>query len=66
MHNGIFRDLRSVVSFYTQGGGETRVRNDQEAAHPLYVYVATKSALLKPVALSDAEIDALTAFLQAL
>lgn len=66
MHNGIFRDLRSVVSFYTQGGGETRVRNDQEAAHPLYAFVATKSASLKPVALSDAEIDALTAFLQAL
>lgn len=66
MHNGIFRNLRSVVSFYTQGGGETRVRNDQEAAHPLYAFVATKSALLKPVALSEAEIDALTAFLQAL
>jgi len=66
MHNGIFRDLRSVVSFYAQGGGETRVRNDQEAAHPLYAFVATKSASLKPVALSDAEIDALTAFLQAL
>jgi len=66
MHNGIFRDLRSVVRFYTQGGGETRVRNDQEAAHPLYAFVATKSASLKPVALSDAEIDALTAFLQGL
>jgi len=66
MHNGIFRDLRSVVRFYTQGGGETRVRNDQEAAHPLYAFVATKSASLEPVPLSDAEIDALTAFLQAL
>ncbi|QEI04633.1 cytochrome-c peroxidase [Pigmentiphaga aceris] len=66
MHNGVFRDLRGVVNFYTQGGGETRVRNDQEAAHPLYVYAARKSALLKPVALSAEEIDALTAFLQAL
>jgi cytochrome c peroxidase len=66
MHNGMFKDLRSVVVFYTQGGGETRVRNDREAADPLYPFVMRKAALLQPVALSAAEIDAVTAFLAAL
>lgn len=66
MHNGMFRDLRSVVVFYTLGGGETRVRNDQEAADPLYPFVGRKASLLKPVDLSDEEIDAVTAFLMAL
>jgi cytochrome c peroxidase len=66
MHNGVFRDLRSVVMFYTQGGGETRVRNDHEAAHPLYPFVLRKDALLEPVALTREEVDALTAFLSAL
>lgn len=66
MHNGIFKDLRSVVVFYTQGGGETRVRNDAEMADPLYPFVIRKASALRPVALSEAELDALTAFLSAL
>ncbi|MCK5445722.1 MAG: hypothetical protein KAI73_08870, partial [Rhodospirillaceae bacterium] len=53
MHNGTFWDLREVVEFYNDGGGT----ND---------FVATKTDLIKPLGLSDGEIDDLVAFIESL
>ncbi|MFQ5784287.1 MAG: cytochrome-c peroxidase, partial [Alphaproteobacteria bacterium] len=53
MHNGALWDLREVVEFYNAGGGE----ND---------YAATKSSLIRPLGLSDEEVDDLVAFLESL
>jgi cytochrome c peroxidase len=53
MHNGAFWDLFEVVEFYNEGGGE----ND---------FAATKTNLLKPLELSDEEIEDLVAFLESL
>jgi cytochrome c peroxidase len=53
MHNGAFFDLTEVVQFYNEGGG----KND---------FAANKTALIKPLNLSDAEIDDLVAFLDSL
>jgi cytochrome c peroxidase len=50
MHNGSLATLREVVEFYNQGG----VANEN------------LSPLIKPLGLSAAEIDDLTAFLMAL
>jgi len=51
MHNGAFWDLREVVEFYNAGGGENE-------------FSANKSDLIKPLGLSDEEIDDLVAFLE--
>ncbi len=53
MHSGSFKTLRDVVVFYNQGGAESG-------------FVGTKSGLLKPLNLSEQEIDDLVAFLQSL
>ncbi len=53
MHNGAFWDLYEVVEFYNQGGGENE-------------FAATKTDLVKPLNLSDEEIDDLVAFLESL
>ncbi len=53
MHNGAFWDLQEVVEFYNEGGGE----ND---------FAATKTGLLKPLGLSDEEVEDLIAFLESL
>ncbi|MCY3997134.1 MAG: c-type cytochrome [Rhodobacter sp.] len=53
MHNGMIETLRDVVLFYNQGGGENE-------------FSATKSPLVKPLGLSDAEIDDVVAFLESL
>jgi len=53
MHNGTFFDLREVVEFYNDGGGENE-------------FAATKTDLIKPLGLSDGEIDDLVAFLESL
>jgi cytochrome c peroxidase len=50
MHNGAFASLREVVEFYNQGG------ENNENLDPL----------IKPLGLSEAEIDALVEFLQSL
>lgn len=50
MHNGIFETLEDVVDFYNKGGGEA----------------ANKTALIKPLKLSDQEKRDLVAFLEAL
>jgi cytochrome c peroxidase len=53
MHTGQFKDLHEVVKFYNQGGHTAGI-------------VGTKSELIVPLNLSDAEIDDLVAFLQTL
>lgn len=53
MHNGMLATLRDVVEFYNAGGGENE-------------FAKTKSPLIKPLGLSDAEIDDLVAFLESL
>ncbi len=52
MHNGAFWDLREVVEFYNAGGGENEFK-------------ANKTPLIKPLDLSDEEIDDLVAFIEA-
>lgn len=53
MHNGMLETLRDVVEFYNAGGGENE-------------FSATKSPRIKPLGLSDGEIDDLVAFLESL
>ncbi|MCH7930791.1 MAG: c-type cytochrome [Proteobacteria bacterium] len=53
MHNGAFWDLREVVAFYNEGGGENE-------------FAATKTGLIQPLGLADEEIDDLVAFLESL
>lgn len=53
MHNGMLETLRDVVVFYNNGGGENE-------------FAENKSGLIKPLGLSDGEIDDLVAFLESL
>lgn len=53
MHNGALWDLREVVEFYNDGGGENE-------------FGANKSGLVRPLGLTDGEIDDLVAFLESL
>ena len=53
MHNGMLETLHDVVAFYNAGGGENE-------------FAATKSPLIQPLGLSDAEMDDLVAFLESL
>ncbi len=53
MHNGAFWDLGEVVEFYNAGGGENE-------------FAANKTGLVKPLGLTDEEIDDLVAFLESL
>ncbi len=53
MHNGAFFDLQEVVEFYNDGGGKNE-------------FAATKTPLLKPLGLSDEEIEDLLAFIESL
>lgn len=55
MHNGVFWDLKEVVDFYNAGGG-TNIFTDGSMAK-------SKTPLLKPLGLTDAEVDDLVAFL---
>ncbi|WP_164887676.1 cytochrome-c peroxidase [Paenirhodobacter populi] len=66
MHTGRFPTLESVVRFYAGGGGKVWIRNADEARDPLHVEAARVSPLLAPRALSEAEIQAIVAFLDAL
>ncbi len=51
MHNGALWSLREVVEFYNAGGGDNE-------------FAANKSKLMKPLGLSDKEMDDLVAFLE--
>lgn len=53
MHNGAFFDLTEVLEFYNEGGGENE-------------FAANKTKLLKPLNLSDEEIEDLVAFIESL
>jgi len=53
MHNGMLETLRDVVVFYNEGGGTNE-------------FAETKSELIQPLGLSDAEIDDIVAFLESL
>lgn len=53
MHSGQIETLREVVAFYNQGGDETG-------------FVGVKSDKLKPLNLTDQEVDDLVAFLESL
>ena len=53
MHNGAFADLREVVQFYNDGGGENE-------------FAATKTPLIQPLDLTAGEIDDLVLFLESL
>ena len=53
MHNGMLETLHDVVAFYNAGGGENE-------------FAATKSPLIQPLGLSDAQMDDLVAFLESL
>ncbi|MFQ5617531.1 MAG: cytochrome-c peroxidase [Rhodospirillales bacterium] len=53
MHNGAFFELQEVVEFYNEGGGKNE-------------FAATKTKLLKPLDLSDEEVEDLIAFLESL
>lgn len=53
MHNGMLETLRDVVEFYNAGGGKNE-------------FAKTKSPLIKPLGLTDTEIDDLVAFLESL
>ncbi|AGT08413.1 cytochrome-c peroxidase [Paracoccus aminophilus] len=66
MHSGHFATLAGVVRFYARGGGEVRARGAAEAARPLFAEAARLAPELQPLDLSESEIAALVAFLQAL
>ena len=53
MHNGMLETLADVVAFYNAGGGENE-------------FAANKSAMIKPLGLTDAEQADLVAFLESL
>jgi len=57
MHNGSFWDLKEVVEFYNAGGGSNDFTDGTMAKN--------KTPLLKPLGLSDKEVDDLVAFLDA-
>lgn len=56
MHNGAFWDLREVVEFYNAGGFENEFTDGTMASN--------KSELIKPLNLTEDEIDQLVAFLE--
>ena len=58
MHNGTFFDLTEVVEFYNEGGGSNEFTDGAMASN--------KTLLLKPLKLSDEEIEDLVAFLESL
>ena len=55
-HNGVFDDFYEVVEFYNEGGGDDYVLED--------FGFSTKTDRLKPLDLTDDEIDDLVAFLE--
>jgi len=57
MHNGAFFDLEEVVQFYNAGGGENEFTDGTMGKN--------KSPLIKPLGLSDNEVENLVAFLEA-
>ncbi len=59
MHNGHFDSLEDVIDFYNNGGGDNEFTDGTHG-------VKSKTAILKPLGLTDVEKAALIAFLEAL
>ncbi len=57
MHNGAFWDLREVVEFYNAGGGSNDFTDGTMGKN--------KTSLIKPLGLTDEEMDDLVAFVEA-
>jgi len=57
MHNGAFWDLKEVVEFYNAGGGDNDFTDGTMAK--------SKTPLIKPLGLSEKQVDDLVAFLEA-
>lgn len=68
MHNGVFRDLRTVIEFYDQYNNPKRVHNPEtgEAWREAEVAETVNLDDLRSKKLSDRKIDALIAFLKTL
>jgi len=63
MHNGLFVSLRGIVNMYNAGGFRPQPANMTQAADPRFPIT---SDLLKPLHLSEEEVQALEAFLNIL
>jgi len=57
MHNGAFWDLKEVVEFYNEGGGSNDFTDGTMAKN--------KTPMIKPLGLSEKQVDDLVAFLGA-
>ncbi len=57
MHNGSFWDLKEVVDFYNAGGGSNEFTDGKIAKN--------KTKLIKPLGLSEKEVEDLVAFIEA-
>jgi len=68
MHNGVFRELRTVIEFYDQYNNPERSRNPETGQpwRPAEVAETVNLDDLKAKKLSDRKIDALVAFLETL
>ena len=68
MHNGVFRELRTVIEFYDQYNNPERSRNPETGQpwRPAEVGETVSLEELKARKLSDRKIDALVAFLETL
>jgi cytochrome c peroxidase len=68
MHNGVFRDLRTVIAFYDHFNNPDRALNPETGApwSPPEVAATVAREDLKGQPLTERKIDALVAFLEAL
>ncbi|WP_428828380.1 cytochrome-c peroxidase [Azonexus sp. IMCC34842] len=63
MHNGLFPSLRGILNMYNAGMPRPKPANAVQAADPRF---PVNSELLKPLEMSEAEVQALAAFLNVL
>lgn len=61
MHNGVFPSLRGLVNLYAIGGGRSARELDKD--DPLFPHAAAKSPQIKRLDLTNAEREAIVAFL---
>jgi len=70
MHNGVFKDLRTVIIFYDKFNNAERINNPETGlawrSPEVNENLALESTEFKAPSLSDADIDALIAFLKLL
>jgi len=63
MHNGLFDDIKGVLSMYNSGMHMIDPTAEEKALDPLF---PVTDPLMKPLGLSNKEIDAIAAFLEAI